>query len=75
MTTDGGMDAEELPIGPERTIMYLQRRIRMLQSMLIMAHGIIKESPNGCEHHKELQQIEKELSGVRFTSDSIPESS
>ena len=71
MTTDSGMDAEELPIGPERTIMYLQRRIRMLQSMLIMAHSIIKEYPNGCEHQKELQQIEKELSGVRLTESCI----
>jgi len=58
---DPDTDTDAPPIGRDRTIFNLQQRIRLLQSMLAMAHVIIQESPHSCIHKSALQEIEKVL--------------
>ena len=65
MTTDNGMDTEALPIGRDRTIICLQRRIRLLEGLLQMALQAMQDLPMGPLVRQELQEIEREISRVR----------
>ena len=66
MTTDNGMDPA--PVGYERTILNLQRRIRLLQTCLALALELLRDTYNhsGCDR----QRIEEMLSHVRPTKTS-----
>lgn len=80
MTSDDGMDdyatgSSDLPIGRDRTILHLQRRIKLLEAMLMTCHGIIREQPANCSSRGALQEIEKEISRDHFTSRNFPETS
>jgi len=66
MTTDNGMDPEARPIGYERTIMNLQRRIRLLQTCLALALQLVSERSNPIERTR----IEEIIKNVRPTKTS-----
>jgi len=71
MTTDNGMDPEARPIGYERTILHLQRRIRILQTCLALALELLRDTynHNGCDR----QRIEEMIKNVRPTETSNDE--
>jgi hypothetical protein len=61
MTTDTGMDADELPVGWERTIYHLQQRIRLLESALAMAHQLLQDMPNNPLNRSQCNEIQRLL--------------
>ena len=73
MTEDNGMDTEALPIGRDRTIICLQRRIRLLEGLLQMALQAMQDLPLSPMVRRELQEIERELAHVRSTNHSSTE--
>ena len=65
MTNDNGMDSDAPVIGRDRTILYLQARIKLLEGLLTMAFQALQDSANSPLYRPELQEIERELSHVR----------
>ncbi len=70
MTNDNGMDKDAPVIGRDRTILHLQKRIRLLEGLLQMALQAMQDLPLSPAHRRELQEIEREVSHVRITTQS-----
>jgi len=64
------MDTEASVIGRDRTILNLQKRIRLLEGLLQMALQAMQDIPLSPVHRRELQEIEREISHVRTTTKS-----
>jgi len=73
MTEDNGMDEDAPVIGRDRTIMHLQKRIRLLEGLLQMALQAMQDLPLSPMVRRELQEIERELAHVRSTNHSSTE--
>ena len=69
MTADNGMDPDASPVGYERTILHLQRRIRILQTCLALALQLVSERSNPIERTR----IEEMIKNVRPTQRSNDE--